>query len=65
MAILGRDFLERVHSGDLHVAAEREDRDAVLGLTPLRRPELRPEADEELVHLDAERLRGREVSGLV
>src|SRR5437870_199346 len=50
-AILLSDLVERTHSGDLDVAADRERRHAVFRFAPARGPELRSEADEESVDL--------------
>src|SRR5205085_3611921 len=60
-----RGLLERVHARDADVAAEREGLHAVLRLAAPRRPQPRTESDEELLHLDPERLRHAEVRGLV
>ena len=49
-----RDLLERVHAGDLDVAARGDRLDAVFGLPPPRRPKTRAEPDEEFLDLDIE-----------
>ena len=52
--VMGGNGFVRIHPGDLHVAAGRDRLDAVLRLATLRRPELRPEADEVLLDLESE-----------
>ena len=66
-AQLGRvgTLLGRVHPDHPDVAAERHRLDAVLGLALEARPDGRAEADHVLRDLDAERLRGQQVTDLV
>src|SRR5438046_7194550 len=49
----------------LHVAAERNPRDPVLRLAAAPGQDRSPEAEREAQHLDADRLGGGEVAGLV
>ena len=63
--VLGRKLLERVVAGELHVTAERKERDAVLGLSPLHPEELGAEPDGEPHRLDAQPLADQQVSQLV
>ncbi len=42
--VLGRHLVEVVHADDAHVGARGDGLDAVLGLAPLERPQLRAEA---------------------
>ena len=64
--VLGRRRrLEVAHPDDADVGAERDALDAVLGLAALERPDLRPEAEEELGDLHARPLGGEVVAELV
>ena len=63
--VLGARLFERVHPGDADIPAEQKGLDPVLGLPSSKRPESRPEPDEELLHLDPERLGREEVARLV
>ena len=65
MLDLRGNLLLRVHAGDLHVAAERDRFDPVLGLAALERPDRRPEEEEEALDPHPRRLGGDEVAGLV
>ena len=65
MLDLRRDLLRRVHAGDLHVAAERDRADRVLGLAAADAAEQRREEQREALDAHADRLGGREVPGLV
>src|SRR5918996_4517606 len=60
-----RDVLRRVHAGDLHVAAERDRADRVLGLAAAVAREQRWEEEREPLDPHADRLGGREVPQLV
>src|SRR5690606_24640507 len=59
------DRLHLLHARHLHVAAEGQPRDDVLGLTPPEPPELGAEADGEARHLDVDRLGRHEVAEFV
>jgi len=59
------DLLVRVHPGDLHVAAERDRTDAVLGLAAAELDQHGPEEQREAFDAHADRLRGQEVAELV
>ena len=63
--VLRRKLLERVVAGELHVAAERKERDAVLGLPPLHPEQPGAEPDRESHRLDAQPLADQQVSQLV
>ena len=64
-AVLGRQLLERVVSGELDVAAQRQERDAVFGLAPHEAGEPRAEPDGKAHRLDAEPLSDEQVPKLV
>ena len=57
--------LERVHPGDLHVAAGRDRLHAVLDLAAAERPEPRAEPEEVLEHTEAEPAASEVVTDLV
>ncbi len=62
----GINVLYRVHSRDLDVAAEGQERlDAVFGLAPSKGPQPGPEAGKEFRHLHAECFGRTEVGSLM
>src|SRR6266498_540305 len=63
--LFGSGFLEGVHPCDSDISARGDGLHAILRLPSPERPQARPEADEELLDLDAEQLGGEEVAGLV
>jgi hypothetical protein len=65
VGVLRRDLLRRVHAGDLHVAAERDRADRVLGLAPLAAHDQRREEEAEALDAHADGLGREEVAGLV
>src|SRR5690606_25200545 len=58
-------LLHFLHARHLHVAAEREPGDDVLGLTPAEAPQLGAETDGEAGHLDVHCLGRQEMAELV
>jgi hypothetical protein len=65
VANLLRELLGGVHAADLHVAAERDGADRILGLADLLAHEQRREEQREALHPHAHRLGGGEVPRLV
>src|SRR5207248_2762161 len=63
--ILGRHLLVRVVSGELHVSAEREERDAIFGLSGGESEEPGPESDGKADGLDPDGLADQQVPQLV
>src|SRR5690606_30771499 len=63
--VLGGHLLEGVHPDDADVPAGGDRLDAVFGLPPLDRPQLRPEPEEELGGFHAGGFGSEEVAGLV
>ena len=63
--VLGGDLLGGVVAGHLHVAAERQERDAVVGVARLEAEQARAKAEGEAHDLDPAELGHREVAELV
>ncbi len=65
VGVLRRDLLARIHAADLHVAAERDRPDRVLGLALLHAREQRREEQREALDPHPDGLRRREMAELV
>ena len=59
------DVVDALLAEEPHVAAQRDQRDGVLGVLAGERRQLGPEADRQLEHADVEQLGRSEVSELV